>query len=815
MDWYYITAASLPRLSLVLLTAVLFCYFASRVRKAPGTAWLAMAMVGFALHHASFAGFYVLNASWAQDVLTPLTWSSVVLATWAFIGVAYGFRGAGYTPGARRVLAGTGLAAAAAIAFVHVEYASPAPSGAAVQLVGTATVIVFSVCALAILGREARRQREAQAPDASASSRKALRTFGAIILCGLIIPVVGLFRDTDLISLALDEQIALVVWAVVMMGLVTLYVNYDSQPTSFVVKVVAFGFLAVVTSLGVASVVAFAGPPSVPGITPQSLAYVLEGDRYRTERGSPLVLEDGDPIDLEDGEVSRVELGFEFPFGGQAWSEVLVDDDGSVSFGADTLLTYWDIVEGSDAGWIAPLRTSLAPTPGSVSVARAPGRASITWRDVPVSGLDSAVTVQLQMKQTGSFSFAYGEIGDDLLWSRGFSPGGGRRPRAVAWELGVTVPAGDAALQSRSHAYRSADQARALPYLWLLIGAGLSVLAAFPLYLREGLTRPLQRLVDGVRRAARGHLDTNVPVGARDEIGLLTEDFNVMAGSLRTAESELRAYADTLEDRVEERTAELEASLDELRAAQARLIQQEKLASLGQLTAGIAHEIKNPLNFVTNFASLSVDLVADLEDETDPEERAALLDDLKLNAEKIAEHGRRADGIVRSMMDHARSRGGERERTDLNALVQEYAALAYHGTRARHPNSTTRLVYDLEDDAGSVEVVGPEMGRVLINLIDNAFDAVRGIEGRDPLVTVATRRHGDAVEIRISDNGAGMPPDVRERVFEPFFTTKPTGSGTGLGLSIGYDIVAQGHGGTLEVESAQGEGTTFTITLPV
>ncbi|MDX1420218.1 MAG: ATP-binding protein [Rubricoccaceae bacterium] len=267
-----------------------------------------------------------------------------------------------------------------------------------------------------------------------------------------------------------------------------------------------------------------------------------------------------------------------------------------------------------------------------------------------------------------------------------------------------------------------------------------------------------------------------------------------------------------LERLVAERTAELEA-------AQAQLVQQEKMASLGQLTAGIAHEIKNPLNFVNNFAALSRDLADELAAEADPEERQAILADLKTNAAKIEEHGRRADAIVRQMMAHARSGGGEREAVEVNALVEEYVGLAYHGMRARHPGSNVTLVKDLADDAGEVRLVVQEIGRVLINLLDNAFDATReraAAEGSAyaPTVRVSTRRRADGVEVRIEDNGTGMPAAVRERVFEPFFTTKPTGDGTGLGLSMSYDIVVHGHRGTLTVESAEGEGTAFRMTLP-
>jgi signal transduction histidine kinase len=253
------------------------------------------------------------------------------------------------------------------------------------------------------------------------------------------------------------------------------------------------------------------------------------------------------------------------------------------------------------------------------------------------------------------------------------------------------------------------------------------------------------------------------------------------------------------------------------------------MASLGKLTAGIAHEIKNPLNFVNNFALLSVDLADELDAaldaagdtpaETLRQELAELVAELKANAAKIVDHGRRADGIVKSMLAHSRGGKGTRRPVDVNALVAEYADLAYHGMRAKHPGIQIHLKQELAPEAGSVSLVPEEIGRVLINLISNAFDAVRERNARNaaddpPTVTVRTRPIPGAVEIEIADNGDGIPADVRERIFEPFFTTKPTGEGTGLGLSIAYDIVTAGHGGALTVESHEGEGTRFTLCLP-
>ncbi|MGL3110825.1 GAF domain-containing protein [Bradyrhizobium sp. BR 1432] len=278
---------------------------------------------------------------------------------------------------------------------------------------------------------------------------------------------------------------------------------------------------------------------------------------------------------------------------------------------------------------------------------------------------------------------------------------------------------------------------------------------------------------------------------------------------------------------VQDRTSELAKSLDDLRAAQDRLIQTEKLASLGQLTAGIAHEIKNPLNFVNNFASLSAELTDELNEVLAP---VRLADDvraevneltglLKDNLQKVVQHGRRADSIVKNMLLHSREGGGEHGLSDINALVEESLNLAYHGARAEKPGFDVTLKRELDPAAGQAEVFPQEITRVLLNLISNGFHAVtkRKAEGAadyEPVVVAATRDRGDSIEIRIRDNGTGIADEVREKMFNPFFTTKPAGEGTGLGLSMSHDIVVKQHGGTIDVATEPGAFTEFTIRLP-
>jgi len=281
-------------------------------------------------------------------------------------------------------------------------------------------------------------------------------------------------------------------------------------------------------------------------------------------------------------------------------------------------------------------------------------------------------------------------------------------------------------------------------------------------------------------------------------------------------------------DEVQARTKELAASLDELRTAQDRLVQTEKLASLGQLTAGIAHEIKNPLNFVNNFAALSAELIDELNDLLTPaaldgntrKEVDELTQTLKDNFEKIVQHGKRADSIVKNMLLHSREGSGEHRPSDINALLDESLNLAYHGVRAEKPQFNVTLQRDFDASAGEIELFPQEITRVFLNLIANGFYAVtkRKAElvnsGYEPRLRATTRNLGNTVEIRIRDNGIGIPAEVKEKMFNPFFTTKPAGEGTGLGLSISHDIIVKQHGGTIDVETEPGQFTEFTIVLP-
>ncbi|MFY0686486.1 MAG: histidine kinase [Cyclobacteriaceae bacterium] len=320
-------------------------------------------------------------------------------------------------------------------------------------------------------------------------------------------------------------------------------------------------------------------------------------------------------------------------------------------------------------------------------------------------------------------------------------------------------------------------------------------------------------------------------IESRREIQTKTE-------GLLKAEEEKRIILDNqkavLEGQVKERTAELNHSLENLNSTQSQLIHSEKMASLGELTAGIAHEIQNPLNFVNNFSEVNKEMLDELNEaieNNDQEEIKAILKDLKENEEKVTHHGKRAEGIVKSMLQHSRTGSGEKELTDINALCDEYLRLAYHGFKAKDSSFSAEFKLELDESLPKINVVPQDMGRVLLNLINNAFQAVsenpshpepvEGDEGTmtsdvnySPTVQLKTQKLENSITITIADNGPGIPEHVRDKIFEPFFTTKPTGEGTGLGLSMSYDIVSKGHGGTIGVKLSSDSGTTFLIEIP-
>jgi signal transduction histidine kinase len=354
----------------------------------------------------------------------------------------------------------------------------------------------------------------------------------------------------------------------------------------------------------------------------------------------------------------------------------------------------------------------------------------------------------------------------------------------------------------------------------------LAVALGLTAFIVRSITVPLKRLEGSMAAITRGELDVQIPQASAHEIGAMTKTLGMLRDSLierehlererRRADAEIRSARDAAE-----------AALRELKAAQANLIQAEKMASLGQLTAGIAHEIKNPLNFVNNFSAVSAELTNELQEalrgaDLDGKLRAEIgeiTDTLRGNLEKIVQHGKRADGIVKNMLLHSRHGSEVHRRVDINALVEESLNLAYHGARAEKPGFNISLERAFDPAAGEAVLFPQEITRVLLNLISNGFYAAtkrkaEGGAGYEPTVVAATKNLGDSVEILIRDNGTGISPEVKEKMFDPFFTTKPAGEGTGLGLSLSYDIIVKQHGGSIEVETQPGEFTEFRIILP-
>ncbi len=314
----------------------------------------------------------------------------------------------------------------------------------------------------------------------------------------------------------------------------------------------------------------------------------------------------------------------------------------------------------------------------------------------------------------------------------------------------------------------------------------------------------------------------------KDKIQRLKDETERMA--LERQKNSLENLVALRTNEIMEQKIVLEKSMEELQATQTQLIHSEKMASLGELTAGIAHEIQNPLNFVNNFAELNTELIDELKQEQGKPERnyeneAQIIEDINQNLLKIIHHGKRADGIIKGMLQHSRKSTGQKEEIDINALAEEYLKLAYHGLRAKDKSFNAQMETDLDPNMGKVMAIPQDIGRVFLNIITNAFYVVNEkkklelqtneMQDYHPLVKVTTKRSATNITIAIKDNGNGIPEKIRDKIFQPFFTTKPTGQGTGLGLSMSYEIITKGHNGEIEVESKENIGTNFIITIPI
>ncbi len=359
----------------------------------------------------------------------------------------------------------------------------------------------------------------------------------------------------------------------------------------------------------------------------------------------------------------------------------------------------------------------------------------------------------------------------------------------------------------------------------IIVSVGIFIIGLLiGLWLARNISGPVRALRDAARLVGKGDLSPVIKKFSRDEIGDLSKAFNTMVQDISKARD---VYNTNLT--LSESNALLNATLADLKATQAQLIQSEKMASLGELTAGIAHEIQNPLNFVNNFSEVNSELIAEMKQEIEignSENVKDLANSIDENEQKIIFHGKRADTIVKGMLQHSRSSSGVKEPTDINALANEYLRLAFHGLRAKDKSFNVNMKTDFDESLsvdpagiGKVNVIPQDIGRVILNIIMNAFYAVtekkklRGSE-YEPVVSVTTKKIGNKAEVRVKDNGNGVPQKILDKIFQPFFTTKPTGQGTGLGLSLSYDIV-KAHGGELKVETKDGEGAEFIIQLPI
>ena len=356
-----------------------------------------------------------------------------------------------------------------------------------------------------------------------------------------------------------------------------------------------------------------------------------------------------------------------------------------------------------------------------------------------------------------------------------------------------------------------------------LIVSGIVLLIGIILgfWLAKTISVPVLALRNAAMHVGKGDLTQRIKNPGKDEIGELGRAFNKMIEDLSLTRKEL----DESNISLSAANNSLNTTLSELKSAQVQLIQSEKLASLGELTAGIAHEIQNPLNFINNFSDVNKELLEELKEEIgkgNMDEVKSIADDVIENEEKINHHGKRADAIVKGMLQHSRTSKGQKEPADINALADEYLRLSYHGMRAKDKSFNATMKTDFDNSIGKINIIPQDIGRVLLNLFNNAFYAVteksmqqtKSLQAYNPTISITTKKSENSVCITVSDNGNGISQKVLNKIFQPFFTTKPTGEGTGLGLSLSYDIV-KAHGGEIKVKTEVGKEATFIIQLPV
>jgi len=506
----------------------------------------------------------------------------------------------------------------------------------------------------------------------------------------------------------------------------------------------------------------------------------------------------------------------------------VVSDSAGLGNSGETIVA---IRDGSDALIVSPLRDNP----------EAAFKTRVSIQDHPDAPLVEAV----QGRRDAGFRDDFRGVPVFAVW---------RYLPSVRWGIVVKI--------DRDEVLGTVSRLRMLSITTAIVTAG--IVCAIALLLARSITDPISQLSVAAHRIADGDLEGEIPISGKTEIADLGRSFRSMAvrlnetiGDLRRtsvereraarealdyaqecqlAEARLEEYSHTLEQKVAERTAEirernrdLETAMGQVKQAQDKLILQEKMASLGQLTAGIAHEIKNPLNFVTNLSTLSRDIAEELREllkahaaGLPPDflpEAEVLIDDIEESMEKINEHGKRADSIVRNMLLHSRGRAGEWTKVDLNAMLREYVNLAFHGIRARDKTFNLKMEYELEENLGPIEAIPQDLSRVILNIAANACYALNNCRhlrpgGWMPTMRIRSRSDGNRVEFRIRDNGTGIASSDIDKIFQPFYTTKPPGEGTGLGLSISYEIIVTKHGGEMLVFSEEGIFCEFVMILP-
>ncbi len=868
MDAIFITTESIPRICFVILYVVLVGYLLSLKRKARSTWWLI----------AFLCIFCTADIGWDLFTVRPMLRMSEQAFHWVFLlgqgllipaglsylQFAYSFRGNPYPKESRVMLVAIGsiaLLVFSLIVFSPDYLASPL---LLMNQVGALLLFVLLVLWAGIvflrkslhfsaLEAEAGAEKQGTWAYLRAPRGRSARACRALIGVSILLEMVtvgGMLAWGLSIFQEFGLQLHQAGYMLFLYTMLVVYVNYSIEPTTVQAKLVGAALSTLLLFVVILTRTLFPEESMLQesGVTSPPLhtvRFVPDGPSGYVATAHPLQFEGavGRSLTLTDDGHQAVALAFSFSYYGTSWDSLYVSENGFISLGGPMVdMLGWSIpFLNQPLPIISPLGVNLdASRGGEVYFLTTQDSAMVTWNDLPIVNGTDRHTAQLVVYPSGALAFHYGPPGQGAvatnsaqLWARGLIPGGEDTPVVAlprVMDGPVRSTAGAALIEDYATPHFRYAEKKGLPLFILVVAGSLFILFVLPYVFRSSLLKPLDRLLAGVQRIGTGAKDTAVVVETEDEIGTLTQHFNQMAASIHQAEQQLQGYAETLEQKVKDRTAELARSLEELKATQAQLIQSEKMASMGALTAGIAHEIKNPLNFVNNFAQLSTELTDELSHEIEAQQQhlseesidelQALLSDLRANAEKIEAHGRRADGIVEAMMKHAHGGEGERRLVDVNALVAEHVNLAYHSLRAHDPDVNVRIEQTYDDTCDSIEMLPQEMGRVLINLLTNAFFAVQErAQAADaaytPTVWVSTQKVGDQVQIRVKDNGTGIPAETQSKIFEPFFTTKPTGAGTGLGLSLSYDTVTQAHGGTFTVESEEGQGATFKITLPI